>query len=51
MGGVQLKKEASLPRVVMSITFPYKTMFGSSVYPVVCMRARVLYTVFVFAFI
>jgi hypothetical protein len=50
MGGVKLKKEAFLPRVVMSITFPHNTMFGSSVYPVVCMRARVLYTVFVFAF-
>ena len=37
-----------LAPVVMSITFPHKTMLGSSVSPVVCMRARVLYTVFVF---
>jgi hypothetical protein len=37
-------------RVVMSVMIsPYKTMFGSSLSPVVCWRAHVLFTLFVFA--
>jgi len=45
--GVHLRSEF---RVVMSVpNFNIKTMFGSSLLPVVCRRAHVLFTLFVFA--
>jgi hypothetical protein len=38
-------------RVVMSVTiYAYKTMFGSCLPPVVCRRAHVLFTLFMFVF-
>jgi len=42
---VSLRSEV---HVVMSLRFPHKTMFGSSLPLVVCRRANVLFTLFIF---